>query len=105
MQSASQCSIAHSIGAYRVTFPCGFVKVIASFPRSGKWSLLLKDETDIHWLPLIASSWTRKGVQVHVPTPGNNVKRYCFGAVDHHTGESLFRLSRKKDSKALVQVN
>ena len=67
-----------------------------------QWSLLFEDETDIHWLPLIASSWTRKGVQVHVPTPGNNDKRYCFGAVDYHTGESFFRLSRKKDSKAFV---
>ncbi len=67
-----------------------------------QWSLLFEDETDIHWLPLIASCWTRKGVQVHVPTPGNNDKRYCFGAVDYHTGESLFRLSRKKDSKAFV---
>ena len=66
------------------------------------WSLLFEDESDIHWLPLIASSWTRKGVQVHVPTPGNNDKRYCFGAVDYHTGESFFRLSRKKNSKAFV---
>lgn len=37
-----------------------------------------------------------------MPTPGNNDKRYCFGAVDYHTGESFFRLSRKKDSKAFV---
>jgi putative transposase len=63
---------------------------------------MFEDETDIHWLPLLASSWTRKGVQVHVHTPGKNDKRYCFGAVDYHSGESSFRLSRKKDSKAFV---
>ena len=66
------------------------------------WNVLFEDETDIHWLPLLASSWTKKGVQVHVPTPRDNQKRYCFGAVDFHTGESCFRLSRKKDSKAFV---
>jgi transposase len=67
-----------------------------------EWSVLFEDESDIHWLPVLASSWTRKGVQMHVPTPGNNDKRYCFGAVDYHTGESFFRLSRRKDSKVFV---
>ena len=66
------------------------------------WDILFEDESDIHWLPLIASSWTKKGHQVHVRTPGNNDKRYCFGAVDYHTGESYFRLSRKKDSKSFL---
>lgn len=66
------------------------------------WSVLFEDESDIHWLPDIASSWTKKGVQLHVPTPGNNDKRYCFGAVDYHSGESFFRLTRKKDSNSFV---
>lgn len=66
------------------------------------WSILFEDETDIHWLPLLANSWTQRGEQVHVPTPRDNQKRYCFGAVDYHTGESYFRLSRKKDSKSFV---
>jgi putative transposase len=77
------------------------VDALRDSPPDG-WNLLFEDESDIHWLPLVASSWTRKGVQVHVPTPGNNDKRYCFGAVDYHTGESFFRLSRRKDSKAFV---
>ncbi len=66
------------------------------------WTILFEDESDIHWLPVIASGWTRKGAQIHVSTPGNNDKRYCFGAVDYHTGESFFRLSRRKDSKSFV---
>jgi transposase len=66
------------------------------------WSILFEDESDIHWLPLITSAWTKKGHQVHVPTPGNNDKRYCFGAVDYHTGESCFMLSRRKDSNAFL---
>jgi len=41
-------------------------------------------------------------VQDHVPTPRDNDKRYCFGAVNWHTGESYFGLSRKKDLKAFV---
>lgn len=41
-------------------------------------------------------------MQVHVPTLRDNVKRYCFGAVDYHTGESYFRPSRKNNSKSFV---
>jgi len=77
------------------------VDALRESPPDG-WSVLFEDETDIHWLPLLANSWTSKGVQVHVPTPRDNQKRYCFGAVDYHTGESYFRLSRKKDSKAFI---
>jgi putative transposase len=77
------------------------VDALRDTPPEG-WSILFEDESDIHWLPLLASCWTNKGVQVHVPTPGNNDKRYCFGAVDYHTGESYFRLSRKKDSATFV---
>jgi hypothetical protein len=77
------------------------VDALRESPPDG-WSVFFEDETDIHWLPLLANSWTKRGVQVYVPTPRDNQKRYCFGAVDFHTCESCFRLSRKKDSKAFV---
>jgi putative transposase len=77
------------------------VDALRESPDEG-WNILFEDESDIHWLPLLASSWTKKGVQLHVQTPGNSEKRYCFGAVDYHTGESYFRLSRRKDSATFV---
>jgi transposase len=48
--------------------------------------LLFLDECDLQLLPLIRACWM-KGPRRRVPTPGQNVKRTIFGALDARTGQ------------------
>jgi putative transposase len=59
--------------------------------RRGEIVLLFEDEIDLHLLPGIRGCWTRRGSQRKVATPGQNQKRYGFGAVNMVTG-ALTRL-------------
>ncbi len=56
---------------------------------------LFEDEIDLHRLPGISGCWTKRGTQRNVATPGQNQKRYGFGAVNMLTG-ALTRLMRER---------
>jgi hypothetical protein len=60
--------------------------------------LLFEDEVDLHLLPGVIRCWTRRGQQCKVPTPGNNEKRYGFGAVNFKTGRLTRRIGERKNS-------
>ena len=49
--------------------------------------ILYADESRIQLLPLLRSMWCWIGQQLRVPTPGNNVTRMIFGALDIHSGQ------------------
>jgi len=49
-------------------------------------ALFFADELDLSLLPKVGYQWMPKGVQVEVPTPGTNEKRYLAGALDLTTG-------------------
>jgi hypothetical protein len=66
--------------------------------RRGQIILLYEDEIDLHLLPGIIGCWTRRGQQRRVMTPGQNVKRYGFGAVNFRTGRITYRLGERKNS-------
>jgi transposase len=48
-------------------------------------SVLYLDECDLQLLPVVRAMWM-KGPRVRVPTPGQNVKRTIFGALNARTG-------------------
>lgn len=50
-------------------------------------AVLYADESRIELLPLIRSMWHWVGQQIRVPTPGTNVTRVLFGALNIHTGQ------------------
>lgn len=53
--------------------------------RRGWCHLLFLDECDLHLLPVLRACW-QKGPRLRVPTPGTNVKRAFFGALDAARG-------------------
>jgi transposase len=83
-----------------------FRKLVSLQRRSqeGKVILLYEDEVDLNLLPGIMSCWTKRGTQKRVPTPGQNVKRYGFGAVDYFTGHVVFEVSEHKDSDSFGRL-
>jgi putative transposase len=66
--------------------------------RRGEVTMLYEDEVDLHLLPGITGCWTRRGSQRKVATPGQNQKRYGFGAVNMLTGAVTRRIEERKNS-------
>lgn len=66
--------------------------------RNGELLLYFEDEIDLNLLPGILRCWTLRGSQRKVMTPGLNVKRYGFGAVNYVSGETLHRIEERKNS-------
>jgi len=66
--------------------------------RRGEIILLFEDEVDLNLLPGIIGCWTRRGQQRRIPTPGQNQKRYGFGAVNFMTGQVTRLIGERKNS-------
>jgi transposase len=58
--------------------------VIAAGPAA---TVLYADETRIQLLPLVRACWQWVGQQLRIPTPGSNVTRAIFGALNIRTGQ------------------
>lgn len=58
--------------------------VIAAGPEA---AVLYADESRIQLLPLLRSMWHWVGQQIRVPTPGTNVSRTLFGALNIRSGQ------------------
>lgn len=72
--------------------------------RSGQLILLFQDEVDLNLLPGVIGCWTKRGQQRKVPTPGQNVKRYGFGAVNFMTGQLTHHIGERKNSDNFIQL-
>lgn len=72
--------------------------------QEGKMILLYEDEIDLNLLPGIIRCWTRRGSQRKVLTPGQNVKRYGFGAVHFLTGQLTYRVGDRKNSDGFIAL-
>lgn len=72
--------------------------------RSGHITLLFEDEVDLNLLPGVIGCWTKRGQQRKVPTPGQNVKRYGFGAVNFMTGQLTHHIGERKNSDNFIQL-
>ena len=55
-------------------------------------ALLYADESRIALLPLIRAMWHQRGQQVRIPTPGTNVSRALFGALNIRTGRWVYQV-------------
>jgi transposase len=66
--------------------------------KNGEVLLYFEDEIDLNLLPGILRCWTLRGSQRKVMTPGVNVKRYGFGAVNYVSGKTLHRIEEHKNS-------
>lgn len=70
----------------------------------GQLRLLFEDEVDLNLLPGVLGCWTRRGQQRKVATPGQNVKRYGFGAVNFMTGQVTHHIGERKNSDNFIQL-
>lgn len=62
--------------------------------------VLYVDESRLHLLPLVRAMWHWVGQQVRIPTPGTNVTRALFGALNIHSGQWTYLVRermRKED--------
>lgn len=72
--------------------------------RRGAIVLLFEDEIDLHLLPGISGCWTKRGSQRKVATPGQNQKRYGFGAVNMVTGGLTRTIRERKNSDSFCTL-
>lgn len=69
-------------------------------------AILYADESRIQLLPLLRAMWHRIGQQIRVPTPGNNVSRMIFGALNIRSGHWTYLIRdhvRKEDFIAFLE--
>jgi transposase len=80
------------------------VKAIAVSPSDA--AILYADEARIQLMPLIRAMWHWAGQQIRVPTPGTNVTRTLFGALNIRTGQWTYLVRqrmRKEDFIAFLE--
>jgi len=80
------------------------VKAVVDAPPEAV--ILYADESRVQLLPLIRAMWHWVGQQVRIPTPGTNVSRALFGALEIRTGQwtCLVReRMRKEDFVAFLE--
>ncbi len=53
-------------------------------------AILYGDESRVQLLPLIRAMWYYVGQQIRIPTPGTNVTRALFGALNVRTGQWVY---------------
>ena len=58
-------------------------------------TVLYADESRVQLLPLVRAMWHWVGQQVRVPTPGSNITRALFGALNIHTGQWTYLVRQR----------
>ena len=81
-----------------------FLEQLKDQARLGLITLLFEDEVDLNLLPGVIGCWTKRGQQRKVPTPGQNVKRYGFGAANFRTGQLTHHIGERKNSDNFIQL-
>jgi transposase len=66
--------------------------VIAAGPRA---AVLYADESRLQLLPLVRAGWHWLGQQLRIPTPGSNVSRALFGALNIRTGQWTYQVRQR----------
>jgi transposase len=80
------------------------VKAVVDAPPEAV--ILYADESRVQLLPLIRAMWHWTGQQVRIPTPGTNVSRALFGALEIRTGQWTYLVRermRKEDFVAFLE--
>lgn len=74
-------------------------RVAAASPTE---EVFYQDEADLHLNPKIGSTYIKPGRQPLVLTPGKNVKRYIFGALNARTGRIVSGIVEQKNAAMFV---
>ncbi|MDZ7413260.1 MAG: IS630 family transposase [candidate division KSB1 bacterium] len=69
------------------------VKAVVEAPPDA--AILYADESRIQLLPLIRAMWHWVGQQIRIPTPGTNVTRVLFGALNIRTGQWTYLIRKR----------
>jgi len=70
---------------------------------SAEDEVFYQDEADLHLNPKIGATYLKHGQQSIVLTPGKNVKRYIFGALNARTGRIVSGLVEHKNAVMFVE--
>jgi transposase len=62
------------------------------------------DEADIDLNPRIGFTWSRRGEQAAIPTPGQNRKHYVAGALHAHSGRLVWVEHEKKNTPLFLKL-
>ncbi len=62
------------------------------------------DEADIDLNPRIGFTWSRRGQQTAIPTPGKNRKHYVAGALHAHSGQLVWVEHEKKNTALFMKL-
>ena len=65
---------------------------------SSRQEVFYQDEADLHLNPKIGTTYIKRGQQPVVLTPGKNVKRYIFGALNARTGRIVSSVVEHKNA-------
>ena len=66
---------------------------------SAEEEVFYQDEADVHLNPKIGATYLKPGQQPVVLTPGKNVKRYLFGALNTRTGRVVYGVTENKNAE------
>ena len=69
---------------------------------SAQDEVFYQDEADLHLNPKIGATYLKRGQQMVVLTPGKNVKRYIFGALNARTGRIVSGVVEHKNAAMFV---
>jgi transposase len=69
------------------------VQAVVSAPPEAV--ILYADESRLHLLPLVRAMWHWVSQQVRIPTPGTNVARALFGALNIRTGQWTYLIRQR----------
>jgi len=75
--------------------------IVAS--ASAEEEVFYQDEADVHLNPKVGLTYMKRGQQTIVLTPGKNVKRYVFGALNVRTGRVIHHLAEGKNSAVFIR--
>ena len=70
---------------------------------SAQDEVFYQDEADVHLNPKIGATYLKHGQQSIVLTPGKNVKRYVFGALNARTGRIVSGVVEHKNAAMFVE--
>ena len=76
-------------------------KRVASASRDEE--VFYQDEADLHLNPKIGATYIKRGQQPIVLTPGQNIKRYIFGALNARTGRIISGITERKNAAMFVE--
>ena len=65
-------------------------------------NVLYADESRVQLLPVVRAMWHWVGCQIRVPTPGTNVSRTLFGALNIHSGRWVYLVRQRATSQDFV---